>query len=142
MNAEKIVNDRQGDYALRFIEGKGSKLSTLSGNGKSRAEVEALNRLTHADTRTLRFLSPGASTRKDGSEVTHGEINITPLVDATMAESILYVVSYEATNVAVAVCEVFGVSLHIQPWISAELKRLGDLAVRVAAERATSLRHD
>ena len=134
MNLEAVVNDSGPDYAVRFLKGRGSKLATLAGKGKNRAEVEALSKLTHADVGALRFLSA----RRDGvgTEVDHGEYNVWPAVDPTMAESILYIVAYESANIAAGACEVFGFALELPPWISNELLRLREIAEQVATARA------
>jgi hypothetical protein len=133
MNLEAVLKDTTPDYALRFLQGKGSKLAKLSSKGKNRAEVEALSKLTHADVGVLRFLSA----RRDGvgTEVDHGEYNVWPAVDPAMAESILYVVAHETVAIAGAACEVFGFGLEVPPWVSNELTRLGEIAEQVAAKR-------
>jgi hypothetical protein len=136
MNLEAVVKDASPDYALRFLQGRGSKLATLSGKGKNRAEVEALSKLAHTDVGTLRFLS--ARRNGAGTEVDHGEFNVWPAVDPTMAESILYVVAYETVAVGVAACEIFGFALELPSWISNELVRLQEIAEQAAAEREES----
>jgi hypothetical protein len=100
MHLEAVLKDPGSDYALRFLQGKGSKLAKLSGNGKNRAEVDALSKLAHAHVGVLRFLS--ARRDETGNEVDHGEFNVWPAVDPVMAESILYVVADETMKVAVA----------------------------------------
>jgi hypothetical protein len=133
MNLEAVLKDPGPGYAVRFLQGRGSKLGTLSGKGKNRLEVDALSKLTHADVHALRFLAA----RRDGvgTEVDRGEYNVWPAVDPAMAESILYVVAYETMAIAAAACEVFGFGIEIPPWIANELKRLGEIAEQVAAER-------
>jgi hypothetical protein len=135
MNVEAILGDPSGDYALRFIRGRGSSLKKLSGKGKRRADVEALSPLAHADSRTLRYLSPRNAEAEAGSQVVHGEISVAPTVDPQMAESILYVVADEMVRTAAGACEVFGATLTLPSWVASELERLRGLAEEAAASR-------
>lgn len=122
LHAQAINDDQSGEYALRFLQGRGTGISKLAQRYGKKEEVELLSTFAHADTSGLRLLESGA--RRGSGEVTETEINVLPAADPAKAVSVLYLISYEMVGMAALVAEVFGVGLEIPPWISRELQRL------------------
>jgi hypothetical protein len=135
LHCQAINDDNRGEYALRYLKGKGMKLSKLAQKYGQRREVDALSAAAHADARLLSLLSDPNAVTGEG-EVEEGEFSVLPFRDVGMAQSILYVVAYETVGVATTVVEAFGAALQIPPWISEELKRLGELADQISAASA------
>jgi hypothetical protein len=136
LHLRTILEDPGGSYAVRFIEGKGSTLGTLTKRHGSKQEVEALHQLSHADSRGLRLLSDPDRASKAGA-LTYGKFHVFPFVDPDMAHSMLYVLSREMVGAGRAVCEVFGAELEVTPWVLNELVRLDGLAAREAAREVS-----
>jgi hypothetical protein len=127
LNISAFLAEPSGAYALRFIEGRPSKLATLAKRHGSKQEIDALSQLNHTDSRTLGLFWDPALTRRAGA-ITYGKFHIYPHPDPEKSLSLLYVVSKELVGVARACCEVFGAELEVTPWIRSELDRLEELA--------------
>jgi hypothetical protein len=127
LHLRAILADPGGSYALKFIEGKGSKLAKLTAQHGRKEEIEALHRLSHADSRALRVLWEPKRTSTAGA-VTIGHFHIFPAVDPDMARSLLYVLAKEMVGVAETASEIFGRTVDVTPWVRTELDRLSELA--------------
>ncbi|MGN6257925.1 MAG: hypothetical protein ACTHN3_09300 [Solirubrobacterales bacterium] len=136
LHAQAINDDQSGEYALRFLQGRGTGISKLAQRYGKKEEVELLSTFAHADASGLRLLEVGA--RRGNSEVSETEINVLPAADPEKAASVLYLISYETVGIATLVAEVFGVGLEIPPWISRELQRLKEASEALARSSAPS----
>lgn len=122
LHARAIKDDQSGEYALRFLQGRGTGISKLAQRYGKKEEVELLSTFAHADASGLRLLESGA--RRGSGEISETEINVLPAADPEKAASVLYLISYETVGIAALVAEVFGVGLEVPPWIGRELQRL------------------
>jgi hypothetical protein len=136
LNLSAFLADPSGTYALKFIEGRPSRLSTLAKRHGSRQEIDALSQLNHADSRTLDLFWDPTMSRQEGA-ITYGKFHVFPQVVEEKALSLLYVVSKEFVGVAETVCEVFGAEIEVTPWVRQELLRLDELAAQEAADRSS-----
>jgi hypothetical protein len=129
LNVLALLSDPSGAYGLRFLEGRPSKLATLSKRHGNRQEIVALSQLNHADSSTLDlFWDKDKETQR--GDITYGKFHVYPQVVEEQALSLLYVASKEFVSVGQAICEVFGVELEVTPWVQRELSRLNQLAAR------------
>jgi hypothetical protein len=122
LQARAILDDESGQYALRFLQGRGTGISKLAQRYGQKEEIELLSTFAHADASGLRLVESGV--RRGSGEVSETEFSVLPAADPKKAISILYLVAYESVGIATIVAEVFGVGVEVPPWISAELKRL------------------
>lgn len=126
LQARAILDDESGQYALRFLQGRGTGISKLAQRYGQKEEIELLSTFAHADASGLRLVESGV--RRGSGEVSETEISVLPAADPEKAISILYLVAYESVGITTIVAEVFGVGVEVPPWISAELKRLKEAA--------------
>lgn len=129
LNVSALLADPSGAYGLKFLEGRPSKLATLSKKHGSRQEIAALSQLNHADSSTLGLFWDPNLERQRG-QVTYGKFHVYPQVVEEQALSLLYVASKEFVGIARAVCEVFGVEVEVTPWVLRELRRLDELVAQ------------
>lgn len=124
LNAQAVLADHSGQYALRFLEGKPRGITKLASEFGSTDEVRLLSILAHADARSLVFTSDQPP-RGDG-DVKEGAVTLTPARDVDHAEKLLYAIAYESVGACAKLAEAFGVAVEIPPWIASELRRLNE----------------
>ena len=83
--------------------------------------MELLDHFSHADVRTLFAIS-----RSHGDEDTASRLELRPIRGQVRPAMQLLNSAQTAVGAAAAVCETFGVTLSITPWISNELSHYRD----------------
>ena len=113
LHCRAISDDESGEYALRYLQGKGSGLSKLAQKYGNRDEVDTLSKLSHADNRSLRLVE-SRFIEGDGI-VQEGEFSVMPARQPEWAASLLYVVAYETAAMCALLVEVSALESRFQP---------------------------
>ena len=132
LNISAFLADPSGSYGLKFIEGRPSKLATLSKRHGGRQEINALSQLNHADSTTLELFWDRDQERQRGA-ISYGKFHVYPQVIEEKALSLLFVASKELVGIGRGICEVFDVELQVTPWVLQELHRLDEQSAQEAA---------
>jgi hypothetical protein len=125
LNARAILDDSSGQYGRRFMEGHPRGLTKLATQYGSVDEIEALSKVTHADSRGPSEAAVDFPVQGDG--FAEAGVNLWPDRDPDQAHDLLYAIAYECGRICACLAEAFSVPVEIPPWVTSELLRLRDL---------------
>jgi hypothetical protein len=127
LHCDSVLKDDSGDYAMRFLEGKGSKLATLVKKHGGAQRMATLSMLSHADPSIFGMLPKLSPTFQVGDGQTAGRVRILPAFDPDMGGKILQGLAHEAVHAAAAASSIIDLHLEVPDAIAQELDRLGAL---------------
>jgi hypothetical protein len=135
LNAQAVLADQSGQYAVRYLQGKPRGLTKLAAQFGSTEEVRILSIVTHADPRSLAFTDDGPPI--GNGDVMEGTVSLLPAREADRAHDLLYAIAFECVGAGAKLAEAFGVAVEIPPWVSGELLRLRDVLAQRRADVTT-----
>jgi hypothetical protein len=124
LHGQAVLDDPSGQYAVRYLQGRGRRMTKLAQQYGAIQDIEILSQLTHADARGLQLLYTGPP-EGDGDFV-EGEFSVLPFRDEAKAPLILYILAYEAGSICAGLADAFGLTVQMPPWVSGELIRMRD----------------
>lgn len=114
-----ILDDKSGDYAIRYAKGEGRKLSRLASKYGHLDDIDILSRIAHADVRGIQRV------RVDGQSRT-SIADLRPRRQAPLAAMALILLANDAMGMLGVMAEAFEVEVEIAPWLVEELKQQRD----------------
>lgn len=124
LHARAVLDDGSGQYAIRYLKGRGTGISKLAQKYGTSEDVEILSRAAHADVRSLVALHVRPPNHSSG--ITEGEISIMPSRNDRLAGLALYPLAYEAVEMCAVLAEPFDLAFEVPPWVSNELRTQGE----------------
>lgn len=124
LHARAVLDDPSGEYALRYLKGRGTGISKLAQKYGTSEDVEILSRAAHADVRGLVALHVRPPSQ--GDRIAEGEISIMPSRNDRLAGFALYPLAYEAVEMCALLVEPFHLGFEVPPWVSGELRTQGE----------------
>lgn len=118
LRVRAVAADDSGQHAREWLAGrpKGNPEKLAQKYGKSE-DLRLLSMFAHADVRGLMPLLTGPRGLGDA-------IDLRPNRTSPEAAPLLHAIAHQSVMMCVALAEVFGVSLALNPWVASELERL------------------
>lgn len=116
LHGRAILDDKSGDYAIRYAKGKGRGLTRLASQYGHLEDIDTLSRIAHADVRGIQRVRLGGQSRTSIAD-------LRPRRQAPLAAMALILLANDAMGMLGVMAEAFEVEIEVAPWLAEELKQ-------------------
>lgn len=116
LHGRAILDDKSGDYAIRYAKGEGRSLTRLASQYGHLEDIDTLSRIAHADVRGIQRVRIDEQSRTSIAD-------LRPRRQAPLAAMALFLLASDAMGMLGIMGEAFEVEIEVAPWLAEELKQ-------------------